>query len=244
MKEHLTRQFDLIPEKCLDTQITIIGAGAIGSFTALCLAKMGFWNLTVWDFDKIEIENMNAQFYRFRDIGRPKVQALADLVQDFTGVRLKDVNDRYMGSAFKGIVVSAVDSMQVRQLIWESHLDHFGTVAVVDPRMGAETAMLFAMDPSDEKDQKGYQKSLYSDLKALQERCTAKATIYTATMLSGLVAQTVKNIAARQSFCRTATWEIRDAKFDGWMSSRQGKVSASELDAAPVSSAEALAEPV
>ena len=61
--EHLIRQFDLIPEDVLGEPITIIGVGAIGSWTTLALAKMGFQNLTVFDDDKVSIENMNSQFY-------------------------------------------------------------------------------------------------------------------------------------------------------------------------------------
>jgi tRNA A37 threonylcarbamoyladenosine dehydratase len=36
----LTRQADIIPEHILKKQITIVGAGAVGSFTTLALAKI------------------------------------------------------------------------------------------------------------------------------------------------------------------------------------------------------------
>src|ERR1017187_7892825 len=112
---HLTRQLDIIPIRVLGEPITIIGVGAGGSFATLMLAKMGFTRITVIDFDIVSVENMNSQFYRFKDIGQPKVTALQALVEDFTGVKITAVNDRYQGNVvFPGIVVSAVDSMAAR----------------------------------------------------------------------------------------------------------------------------------
>ena len=60
---HLTRQLDVIPVEILDEPINIIGAGAVGSFTALTLAKMGFAQIAVWDDDVVSEENLNAQFF-------------------------------------------------------------------------------------------------------------------------------------------------------------------------------------
>jgi tRNA A37 threonylcarbamoyladenosine dehydratase len=73
--KYLTRQSDLIPEAILSTPITVVGAGAIGSFTVLTLAKMGFNNITVFDDDEIDFVNINNQFYRISDIGKKKVDA-------------------------------------------------------------------------------------------------------------------------------------------------------------------------
>lgn len=215
--EHLTRQLDLIPLSCLGEPITVIGAGAIGSLVTLNLAKMGFSNLTVIDADKIEVENMNSQFYRRGDIGKPKVVALRELIQDFTGIEIAAINGWYVEGIFPGIVISAVDNMKVRKTVWYQHsMRAIRTKAVIDPRMGAETALLFAMDPVSEKDCETYEKSLYGDSEAVQERCTAKATMYTASMLAGLVAQVVKDVATGSNYCRSAMWSIKDYQFQGW----------------------------
>lgn len=214
--EHLTRQADLIPEDALGEQITIIGAGAIGSWVTLALAKMGFENLTVFDHDTIEIENMNSQFYPMRCIGESKVQALCKLVHDFTEVKVTGRPCKYERGHFPGIVIAAVDSMAVRRNLWENHKGKsFGTRAVIDPRMGAENALLYVMNPMDAKDQASYESSLYADGEAIQERCTAKATIYTANMLSGLVCKAVKDLVTRPDYLRTAQWNIAENAFLG-----------------------------
>ena len=55
------------------SKITIIGVGCTGSFITLNLAKLGFNNINIIDFDKVEEENIPNQFYREKDIGKPKV---------------------------------------------------------------------------------------------------------------------------------------------------------------------------
>lgn len=219
--EHLTRQFDLLPPEKCDVQINVVGAGAIGSLTVLALAKMGFSNIKVFDFDDIEIENMNCQFYRFKDIGKKKVEALKDLIKDFTEIEIEAIPERYQGGILDGIVISAVDSMEVRKLIWDNHASKtVSTKFIIDPRMGAENAMLYTMNPMDVKDIESYGKTLYSDEDAMHERCTAKATMYTASMLSGLVAKSVKDIVTDGPYPRIALWSIKENDFKAWSPSR------------------------
>jgi molybdopterin/thiamine biosynthesis adenylyltransferase len=208
---------DLIPIEVLNESITVVGAGAIGSFLVLSLAKMGFSNITVFDDDKIEVENLNCQFYRHTDIGKEKVVALAELVHDFTGVRIEAIAKRYEGGIFSGIVVSAVDSMAARKLVWANHAGLAPmTKAIIDPRMGAEQAALYVVKPMSEADAKTYAASLYDDKDAVQERCTAKATMYTATMLSGFVAKAIKDLVTNNKYPRTTLWSIAADEFVSW----------------------------
>jgi len=44
----------------------------------------------------------------------------------------------------------------------------------------------------------------------MHDRCTAKATMYTACMLSGLVAKSVKDIVTDGPYPRNAMWSIKD----------------------------------
>jgi molybdopterin/thiamine biosynthesis adenylyltransferase len=211
---HLTRQLELIPTDVLGEPITIIGAGAIGSFVALTLAKMGFEDITVYDDDTIEVENMNCQFFRFSDIGKNKANALNELVKDFTGVDISFYPSRYEGDRqLKGIVISAVDSMKARKMIWDAHKDFaLGTKLIIDPRMGAEDALCYAMNPMSEKDCASYEKTLYTDEAAVHERCTAKSTMYTALALASHVAKIVKDFLCTddQNYARVMEWSIRN----------------------------------
>lgn len=198
---HLTRQMDIIPVDTLKTPINIIGAGAVGSFLTLALTKMGFENITVWDFDTISVENMNCQFFRFQDIDKPKVQALKDLIKDFNGVDIKIENRRYEGGVLDGIVIAALDSMEGRKLILEENFGKkLGTKLFIDPRMASEAGQMYTVDLWNPKEKETYLKAWYSDDDAHQERCTAKSTMYTVLLISGTIASTIVNFVKGQSY--------------------------------------------
>lgn len=215
--KYLIRQSDIISADLLTQEITLIGAGAIGSFVALALVKMGFTKLHVYDFDEVSEVNMSCQWFRIKDIGKPKVEALRELIHDFTGVNIDISNERYDGGQpLKGIVISAVDSMEVRKLIWNHALKSPVVQWFIDPRMAAEYALSFVMDPRDEKDIKAYETTLYTDADAVEERCTAKATMYTATMVAGYVAKHVKDLVTGQPYARTTQWNIATNILQNW----------------------------
>ena len=205
---HLTRQSDLIPSEVLSTPITVIGAGAIGSFLVFQLAKMGMSNITVLDPDVVSIENMSCQLYGFSDCGTPKALALQRIVQSRTHAQIQVFAEKWRPVPVKGIVVMAVDDMAMRQEIFEDLQKRFGVNWFIDTRMGAETALMYVMNPHNLADVNAYKKTLYSNEDALQEPCTAKSTMYTATMLSGIAAKAIKNLICKQAYPRVTQWSI------------------------------------
>jgi len=111
------RQQDLVPLEKLNIPITVIGAGAIGSAAVVALAKMGCSNLTVWDDDLLEEVNIPNQLCRTDMVGKPKVEALAELTKNLTDTQIQTENRRYHGQRLLGLVVAAVDSMEGRQSV-------------------------------------------------------------------------------------------------------------------------------
>lgn len=219
-KEHLIRQWEILPPEKMTAPITVIGAGAIGSFVVLALAKMGFEDITVWDFDTVSLENMNCQWYRFEDIGKPKVVALKKIIEDFTKTSIKECPFAWTPEVLfglqGGIVIAAVDSMKVRKQIWEAAKESSNVHWIIDPRMASEYALCYVMDPTDLDDVRSYEKTLYSDENAVQERCTAKATMYTATMIAGYVAKAVKDIVTGGKYARVTHWDIAMNNMLNW----------------------------
>jgi len=57
-------------------KIGIAGAGGIGSNVAFHLVRSGVLDLKIFDFDRVEVGNLNRQFYFADQIGMPKVEAL------------------------------------------------------------------------------------------------------------------------------------------------------------------------
>lgn len=213
---HLLRQLDLIPLSCLKQPITVIGCGAIGSFTVLSLAKMGFTELTAYDFDEVGLENMNSQFYRRADIGRNKASALKALVYDFTSEWINGKAERWHDQQLVGIVITAVDSMRVRQAVWDAARRNPAVTWLIDPRMAAEYAVSFVVNPHDAVDIASYEKTLHSDESSVQEPCTAKSTIYTAVMIAGYIAKHVKDLVTGAPYARISHWDIRHNTLTNW----------------------------
>jgi hypothetical protein len=211
---HLTRQMGTISTEVLGENITIIGAGAVGSFVTLALSKMGFSNITVYDFDKVAEENLNAQCYRWSDVGKPKVEALKDVIKQFSNIDINAKNQKYEGGSFPGIVISCVDSMVVRSLLWNSHKEcapH--TKLYIDGRMAIQNALCYAMKPMDEKDIVSYEKTLYTDSESIQEPCTNKAISFTSMLLGGHIAKVVKDFLTKEvPYSRVTMWSIKDNK--------------------------------
>ncbi len=72
----------------------------------------------------------------------------------------------------------------------------------------------------DEKDQATYAKVLQSDSESVAERCTAKSTVYTASLAAGMVTKTIKNIMLKQAYPRVINWDI--SKSSNAMDMHQG----------------------
>jgi len=80
------RQLDIIHPDKLAFPITIIGAGASGSYSTLGLAKMGCTDLNIYDPDTVEAHNQPNQLYGAEYLGQPKAVALGVEVYRVTGL--------------------------------------------------------------------------------------------------------------------------------------------------------------
>jgi len=193
LDQKYVRQRDIIPEEILTEEITIVGAGAVGSCCALALAKTGFKNLKVFDFDTVEIHNMPNQMYRVRDLGKPKVQALKEIIHDFEGLDIVTVNGKYRALNMRGTIIVAVDNMDARIMFWKKAQQHLKNINLyIDSRMGAELIRLYSFQPMYPVDIEIYEQSLYTSEDAEHLSCTAKATMYTALMLGSMIVSQAK----------------------------------------------------
>lgn len=209
-----SRQADLVDAEALETPITIIGCGGIGSFTALALAKMGCVHLTVYDDDLVEDQNIPNQLYRLGDVGQLKVERLADIIKSFTGTGIDARPERVQGQRLQGIVVSGVDSMEGRRRIWDRSIRFkAGVAAYIDARMGAEVSRIYTVRPADPDHVRFYERTLYSDEEALQLPCTAQAIVYTGFGIASLVAGQVKRVAMGEAYKREIIFDHKTLTF-------------------------------
>lgn len=182
------RQQDVVDQPRLaTTKITVIGAGAIGSFVVLGLAKIGATVITVYDFDVVKEHNLSNQWYTPADIGHFKVQALARLVAQMTGAHIEGVPEAFGSQGGSEVTICAVDSMDNRIQIWRDL--HPRPQLYVDARMGAEVGKLFCVGPFGS----WYEDQLHPSAEAFRAPCTARATMYCASGLAAMVCAQIAN---------------------------------------------------
>lgn len=203
------RQADIIDvTKANDITVDVIGAGGIGSFTILALAKMGIKNLTVWDHDEVNLHNLPVQFYPYSCLGKNKAEAIADVVKSFTEFNISFVPRKYVDEELNSnIVISAVDSMKARKTIWDGVKKSPNVHLYIDGRMSSQsmnvvTASLSMDDstPGGSIDDRieAYEKTLFEDKDAEQERCTARSIMYTPLAISAIICNQVKRFINNQ----------------------------------------------
>ena len=179
---------------------TVIGCGAIGSFVAVGMAKMGVKDQSLWDMDTVEIENLPVQLHMKDWIGREKTLATKHLIGQACPEKT-DVNcfGKWDGQPIRSnIVVSAVDSLEVRKEIWKTVKYDTGVDLLVDARIGGQAMKLYAVNPSDSKDIKVYDDSLKST-KGSDLPCTERGVIDVSLIASGLLIRSIRRwIVGRQ----------------------------------------------
>ncbi|MEQ8787237.1 MAG: ThiF family adenylyltransferase [Pirellulaceae bacterium] len=181
-----SRQADLVPQTTLaDLQVTVIGVGAVGRQVALQLASLGVHHLQLIDFDHVESSNITTQGYFASDIGQSKVAATADAIRQIDDtMHVATVFDRYRAANTVGkAVFCCVDSISARSAIWRSAAQkvRFWT----DGRMLGEVVRVLTV--ADVEGRNHYPTTLFPQAQAQAGRCTARSTIYAATITAGLM---------------------------------------------------------
>lgn len=132
-----------------ETRISIIGCGSVGSSLAELFARCGLTNIDLYDFDNVCSHNIHNQMFRASDIGRPKVEALKDILVEINPdlaetVRLKPKG--WQGRLLPGYIFLAVDSIELRRKFVEAHMNSPYVRAVFDIRTGLTGAQHYAAD--------------------------------------------------------------------------------------------------
>ncbi|XP_018322648.1 ubiquitin-like modifier-activating enzyme 5 [Agrilus planipennis] len=115
--------------------IAVVGVGGVGSVTAEMLTRCGIGKLILFDYDKVELANMNRLFFQPHQSGLSKVNAAAETLQainpDVTiethnyNITLIDNFQHFVDTITKGslnggpvdLVLSCVDNFEARYTI-------------------------------------------------------------------------------------------------------------------------------
>lgn len=154
----LIRSYEFFkPEKC-NERIHIIGCGAVGSTVAENIARLGLTKISLYDFDTVEAHNVANQMFYATDIGKLKVDAVAEMIQKINpdvkeGVKgLRLFKHGYAEQPLDGYVFLALDDIELRKAICEMHIANPAIKGIFDVRIGLESGQHFAADWQKAKD--------------------------------------------------------------------------------------------
>lgn len=84
-------------KKLNNSNIIVFGVGGVGSFTVEALARAGVGNITVVDFDDVDITNINRQIPALHStVGRYKVDVMEERILDINpNINIKKIRSLY-----------------------------------------------------------------------------------------------------------------------------------------------------
>lgn len=169
--------------------VIVGGAGGIGSWLSLFLARANF-EVTVYDYDKVEAHNLGGQLYRESSIERYKVDALQSIITDFAGTLINTRNEKFgantMGHHF---MLAAFDNMQARRdmfNVWKNSISYCTvTPLFIDGRLEMEQLQIYCVTPDNMDEYEA--NHLFADHEADTVACTLKQTTHVAATIAGLM---------------------------------------------------------
>lgn len=189
--------------------IVLAGIGGIGSYVALLLARMKPKALFLYDDDEVETVNMAGQLYSINDVGKKKVDALADICSSFALYNsVFAIPEKFtLESEASDIMICGFDSMEARNLYYHKWLNHINELdddrkkhcLFLDGRLAAEEFQVFCITGDDVYNQKLYEtKYLFDDDKADATVCSYKQTSYMANMIGSMIVNLFVNFVANE----------------------------------------------
>lgn len=146
---NLVKSYDFFKPEAVKGSIHIIGCGSVGSTVAENLARCGLTNLVLWDFDTVESHNVVNQMFTSKHIGRPKVECLAEMLEeinpDIKG-HVKTEPNGWQGKMLSGYIFLCVDNIELRQKIAKMHVQSPYVKAMFDFRTRLTDAQHYAAD--------------------------------------------------------------------------------------------------
>lgn len=184
-----------------ETYVLVGGAGGIGSWLTVLLARANFLPL-IYDFDDIEEHNIGGQLYGNKHVGMQKVQALQTVVKEFTETTINTFNEKYTKDSMSNhYVFAAFDNMQARKdmfeawcnyvKIWQDDIAENDPEMVdaiskvqpifIDGRLTMEQLQIFCVTPDKIE---AYKEHLFDDSEVEDAPCTLKQTSHSAAMIA------------------------------------------------------------
>ncbi len=119
-------------------RVAVAGLGGLGSHVAAALARCGVGALKLIDFDVVDESNLHRQHYFPRHLGRPKTEALAEMLREINPyLEIETADIRLTAEnvpevlAGRPVIVEALDRAEAKAELVSAALAAFPTAYVV-----------------------------------------------------------------------------------------------------------------
>lgn len=151
------------PEMCKE-RIHIIGCGSVGSTLAELLARFGLTNISLYDFDIVEPHNLANQMFVLSDVGKAKVDAVAERMEAINPLVRTDVRKFpegwKPGTRLTGYIFLAVDNIELRHKIVKENMYNPFIKGMFDFRTRLVDAQHYAADWSIQRHKDAFIRSM------------------------------------------------------------------------------------
>mgnify|MGYP000238392865 CR=1 FL=1 len=195
----ITKSYDFFKPETCSSRIHIIGCGAVGSTVAENLVRFGLTKITLYDFDTVEPHNIANQMFRAVDIGKPKVEALAEYLCEINPDVKKDLRIEpkgYTDQPLSGYVILCVDNIDLRRAIATRHRTNPYIRAMFDYRIRMTDAQHYAADWSDPQQVDSFIASMefsHEEAKAATPVSACNVELSVVTTIRTIVAMGIQN---------------------------------------------------
>lgn len=169
--------------------VVVGGAGGIGSWLSLFIARAGF-EVTTYDFDTVENHNLGGQLYRGDSIGQLKVQTLQTIIRDFCQTEINTYSEAFTRDSMSHhFMFSAFDNMEARRTmfnVWKKSIENCTITPIfIDGRLEMEQMQIFCVTP--ENMDRYESEFLFSDAEVDDAPCTLKQTTHMAAGIASIM---------------------------------------------------------
>ena len=198
--------------RTVQEQVVILaGVGGIGSNMAIILAKLNPKAMYLFDGDIVETANLSGQFYSAEDVGKYKVDAIAESIVKYTNYSSVFACPRYYEQGEEivgGVMICGFDTMRARRKYYNAWKRYVASqpeekqkdCLFIDGRLTADQFQILCMTGDDTFYMQEYeQKWLFYDSEAERTPCSFKQTGYLADMIGAYMVNLLVNFCANLS---------------------------------------------
>lgn len=127
-----------VREKLLQSKVGIAGCGGLGSNIAVSLVRAGIGKLLLADYDRVELSNLNRQYFFLKDVGEMKTEALKRLLHRINpqveiDTLTEELTPENVPQLFQGVdvMVEAFDLAERKRWLIDTWSRHHKTVPLV-----------------------------------------------------------------------------------------------------------------